>query len=318
MTDSYFKVQIPSQCSGDRLDIALTTLFPEFSRSRLQKWIKQGLVQVDHEYRKPKDTVHEGEWVEVWASVEQSNQWQAQAIDLEVVYEDEDIIVINKPAGLVVHPGAGNPDGTLSNGLLYAYPQLTSVPRAGVIHRLDKDTTGLLVVARTLAAHKTLVEQLQAREFERCYQALCCGVLNSGGTVDQPIRRHPLHRTRMAVVSGGKEAVTHYRVGERFRFHTLLNVRLETGRTHQIRVHMAFIHHPLVGDPTYGGRLKLSSNCSERFTTELRSFKRQALHAQKLGLQHPRSGEVLQWEAPLPEDMMSLIAAAREDAEAGC
>ena len=315
MNQSYFKIQIPTESAGKRLDIALTALFPQFSRSRLQKWIKQGLVLVDGEIRKAKDTVFCGDWVELWPSVEQSNEWQAQPIPLDVVYEDEQIIVVNKPAGLVVHPGAGNPDGTLSNALLYAYPQLTSVPRAGVIHRLDKDTTGLLVVARTIQAHKSLVEQLQAREFERQYLALCVGVIHSGGTVDKALGRHPVQRTRMAVVTSGKEAVTHYRVEERFRAHTLLRVSLETGRTHQIRVHMAYIHHPLVGDPLYGGRLKIGAGCNQEFSQQLRSFKRQALHATRLGLKHPNSGEELVWEAAMPEDMQALIESARKDSE---
>ena len=313
LTTTYFKSIVPESCSGERLDTALVVLFPEFSRSRLQKWIKQGLVHVDQTNKRAKDTVYGGETIEIWAKIEESVQWQAQSIPMDVVYEDEQIIVINKPAGLVVHPGAGNSDGTLSNALLHRYPELTTVPRAGVIHRLDKETTGLLVVARTIHAHKLLVEQLQLRQFYREYIALCNGVIISGGTVDEPIGRHPVQRTRMAVTPNGKEAVTHYRVREKFRAHTLVQVNLETGRTHQIRVHMAHIRHPLVGDPVYGGRLRISSGCTEAFAAQLRRFRRQALHAAKLGLTHPASGQVMNWEVPVPDDMQALIDAARED-----
>lgn len=314
MTESYHKITVPESCSGERLDTTLVVLFPEFSRSRLQKWIKQGLVHVDSQTKKAKDAVYGGETVELWASVEEAVQWQAQSIPLDVVFEDEQIIVINKAAGMVVHPGAGNTDGTLSNALLHRYPELTSVPRAGVIHRLDKETTGLLVVARTVQSHKQLVEQLQLREFKREYLALCTGEMISGGTVDKPIGRHPVQRVRMAVIPSGKEAVTHYRVLEKFRAHTLIQVQLETGRTHQIRVHMAYIRHPLVGDPVYGGRLKIGSGCTEAFASQLRGFKRQALHATRLGLTHPVSGEAMNWEVNMPEDMQALINAAREDA----
>lgn len=300
--------------AGERLDLVLVQLFPDYSRSRLQKWIKDGNVTVDQKKLRPKDTVFGGETVEVSVVLEDETQWQAQEIPLDVVYEDQSIIVINKPADFVVHPGAGNRDGTMGNALLHRYPELESVPRAGVIHRLDKDTTGLLVIARTLTAQKSLVEQLQAREFEREYAALVVGVMTAGGTVDEPIGRHPSQRLKMAVVNNGKEAVTHYRVMERFRAHTLVKVNLETGRTHQIRVHMAFINYPLVGDPLYGKRLHIPAGCSPQFAEALRQFKRQALHAAKLGLVHPSTGEFMQWESPLPEDMDQLIIAAREDA----
>ena len=294
--------------------MVLAQLFPDYSRSRLQKWIKDGHVTVNQQRLRPKDTVFGGEIVELNVVLDDETQWQAQEIPLEIVYEDSDIIVINKPADFVVHPGAGNPDGTLGNALLHRYPELESVPRAGVVHRLDKDTTGLLVIARTLKAQKSLVEQLQAREFEREYVALVVGVMTSGGTVDEPIGRHPTQRIKMAVVHNGKEAVTHYRVLERFRAHTLVKVNLETGRTHQIRVHMAYIHYPLVGDPLYGGRLQIPSGCSPQFGEVLRQFKRQALHAARLGLVHPHTGDYMEWEAPLPADMAHLIAAARDDA----
>lgn len=264
---------------------------------------------------RPKDVVMGGEQVQLRVALEPETRWQAQEIPLDVVYADDDIVVINKPAGLVTHPGAGNVNGTMGNALLHRFPELENIPRAGVIHRLDKNTTGLLVVARSLAAHSALVEQLQERLFEREYCAFVVGKMTAGGSVDANIGRHPSNRLKMAVVANGKEAITHYRVQQRFRAHTLINVKLETGRTHQIRVHMAHIQHPLVGDPLYGRRLQLPPNCSERFTQELRHFKRQALHAKRLGIQHPVTGESLQWQAPIPKDMQSLIDAAREDTQ---
>ena len=291
-------------------------LFPDYSRSRLQRWIKDGQVTVNHQQRRAKDTVFGGETVELTVALVEETQWQAQELPLDIVYEDDHVIIINKSADFVVHPGAGNADGTLGNALLHRYPELEFVPRAGVIHRLDKDTTGLLVIARNLTAQKSLVEQLQAREFEREYQALVVGVMTAGGTVDEPIGRHPAQRVKMAVVHNGKDAVTHYRVLERFRAHTLVKLNLETGRTHQIRVHMAYIHYPLVGDPLYGGRLQIPAGCSPEFAQTLRDFKRQALHARRLGFVHPGSGEFMAWEAPLPVDMQQLVAAAREDADA--
>jgi 23S rRNA pseudouridine1911/1915/1917 synthase len=291
-------------------------LFPDYSRSRLQKWIKEGQVTVNRQPMRAKDTVFGGEIVELTVVEAEETQWQAQELPLDVVYEDDYVIVISKPADFVVHPGAGNVDGTLGNALLHRYPELEAVPRAGVIHRLDKDTSGLLVVARNLTAQKSLVEQLQAREFEREYRALVIGVMTAGGTVNAPIGRHPTQRIKMAVVSNGKPAITHYRVLERFRAHSLVKLNLETGRTHQIRVHMAYLHYPLVGDPLYGGRLQIPAGCSEVFARALRQFKRQALHACRLGFVHPHSGELMAWEVPMPDDMQQLIEAAREDAHA--
>ena len=232
---------------------------------------------------------------------------------MELVYEDDHLLVVNKPAGLVVHPAAGNPDGTLQNALLHHDPALVDLPRAGIVHRLDKDTTGLMVVAKTASAHKTLVEALQAREVKREYRALVTGKPTAGGTVEAPIGRHPAKRTRMAVVSSGKHAITHYRIAERFRIHTLLAVNLETGRTHQIRVHMAHLHYPLVGDPVYGGRVKLPPAADEQTRQMLQSFRRQALHAYRLGLRHPATGEPMQWQADIPEDMQALLECLRED-----
>lgn len=230
-----------------------------------------------------------------------------------MVYEDDALLVINKPAGLVVHPAVGNRNGTMQNALLHYAPELAGLPRAGIVHRLDKNTTGLLVVARTLAAHKHLVDKLQNREFEREYLTVVNGVMTAGGTVDAPIGRHPVDRLRMAVNESGKPAVTHYRVIERFRAHTWVRVQLETGRTHQIRVHMAYKRYPIVGDPTYGGRFRVPPDSSESLLNTLRDFRRQALHAARLGLQHPETGEMMQWEVPVPEDMEKLIQALQQD-----
>ena len=308
--------EIPPSCAGMRLDQALAQLFEGYSRSRLSQWLKAGQVRVNGQQLRGRDKVWGGEQVEIHAELEEQTAWQAEAIALEIVYEDEQLIVINKPAGLVVHPAAGNPAGTLVNALLHHDASLNTIPRAGVVHRIDKDTSGLLVVARTLTAQKSLVEQFQAHSLLREYQAVVTGVLTAGGTVDAPVGRHPVQRKRMAVIPNGKPAVTHYRVMERFRAHSWIRCRLETGRTHQIRVHMAHIHHPLVGDPVYGGRLRLPKGCSETLTRTLRHFRRQALHAGRLGLVHPTSGETLEWNAALPADMESLLVSLRADAEA--
>ncbi len=308
------KAAIPETLHGQRLDQALAGLFPDYSRSRLQKWLKDGQISLNGQHVRAREKVYGGEEVVIQAQLEEEGDWQAEAIPLNIVFEDEHILVINKPAGLVVHPAAGNSSGTMLNALLHHAPELAQVPRAGIVHRLDKDTTGLLVVARTLPAQKYLVEQLQARAFLREYSGLINGVLVSGGSVDAPIGRHPVQRKRMAVVESGKPALTHYRIRERFRHHSLLSLRLETGRTHQIRVHMAHIQHPLIGDPVYGGRLKLPPQCSDRLAQTLRKFHRQALHATRLGLEHPVTGKQMEWEAPLPEDMELLISALREDA----
>ncbi len=306
---------VPEKLAGLRLDQALAALFPDYSRARLTRWIKDGHVLVDGAKRRPKNSVHGGEEVVLEAEQEVETTWRAQAIPLDIVYEDEAVLVINKPAGLVVHPGAGNMDGTLSNALLHYDATLEQVPRAGVVHRLDKDTSGLLVIARTLTAQKSLVEQLQARAFDREYLALAMGLMTAGGSVDAPIGRHPIHRLRQAVLPGGKEAITHYRVEGRFRAHTLLRVKLETGRTHQIRVHMAYLKYPLVGDPVYGGRLRIPAGATVGLDAALRKFKRQALHAERLGFEHPLSGEQVSWQAPLPDDMAALVNACREDAK---
>ena len=306
---------VPPEAAGRRLDQVLAALFPDYSRTRLQQWLRAGQVTVDGKTPRPRDPVWGGERIVVTAVIEVETPWRGQQeIPLDIVYEDPALIVINKPPGLVVHPGAGNREGTLVNALLHYAPELVTIPRAGVVHRLDKDTSGLLVVARTLPAQKRLVEQLQARTVKREYAAIVVGVMTAGGSVEAPVGRHPRERTRMAVVPGGREAVSHYRVLERFRAHTYITVQLETGRTHQIRVHMAHLHHPLVGDPVYGGRLRLPVDCDPALREALRGFKRQALHAGALGLVHPESGEALHWKVPLPADMQQLLEALRADA----
>lgn len=311
----HLSAHIPSEASGRRLDQVLAELFPDFSRSRLQQWLKAGEVLLDGKVVAPRYRVFGGEAVEIGAELlPADNEVRAQAIALDIRFEDAHLLVVNKPAGLVVHPAAGNPDGTLQNALLYYDPTLASLPRAGIVHRLDKDTSGLMVVARSLAAHNSLVGQLQARTMHREYQALVQGEMTAGGSVDAPIGRHPRDRLRMAVVASGKPAVTHYRVLERFAAYTLVMAQLETGRTHQIRVHMASIHHPLVGDPLYGGRLRLPAGRSERLRAALSTFQRQALHARRLELCHPASGEQVGWEAEMPADFAGLLAILREAA----
>lgn len=312
------RASIPPEMAGMRLDQALAELFSDFSRARLQHWIREGQVRLDGRQPRPKDKVLGGEAVELDAVAEPQEEHAAEAIPLSIVYEDEQLLVIDKPAGLVVHPAVGNREGTLLNALLHHAPELASVPRAGIVHRLDKDTTGLLVVARTLTAQHRLVEQLQARALKREYQAIVVGCMTAGGKVDAPLGRHAVDRKRMAVVPGrGKPAVTHYRIHERYRGHTRLRVQLETGRTHQIRVHMAHLRYPLLGDPVYGGRLRLPAGASEPLIQALRGFRRQALHAWHLGLEHPTRGEWIEWEAELPPDLRRMIDVLRADAREG-
>ena len=304
---------VPDSAAGRRFDAVLAELFPEFSRSRLSEWIKSGDALLDGETARPRDTLRGGETVQVQVVLETQTHAAPQDIPLNVLYEDDQVLVIDKPAGLVVHPGAGNPDGTLVNALLFRDPNLAAVPRAGVVHRLDKDTNGVMVVARTLQAQTALVEQLSARDVHRQYLAVVVGALVSGGTADAPIDRHPRDRLKMAVRDDGRDAVTHYRLRERFRAHTALECRLETGRTHQIRVHMAHLKSPIVGDPLYGGALKLPKGATDTLVAELRGFKRQALHAETLEFLHPVSGEPVRASAPVPEDLQRLMSALRED-----
>ena len=315
-SDSIKEVQIvPFELGHKRFDQIAATLFDDYSRSRIQQWIKDGQLTVNGATRKAKEKLVGGETLVLEAVLESNENWQAEDIALDVVYEDDHILVLNKPAGLVVHPGAGTPNGTVLNGLLFHYPEQASIPRAGIVHRLDKDTTGLMVIARTLQAQKALVEQLQDRSMGREYWAVCMGVLTGGGVVDEPIDRHPKHRTKMAVApeSMGKEAITHYRVEERYRNHTLVRCKLETGRTHQIRVHLSHIGYPLVGDPLYAGRSRLPKGVSVEVMNVLKNFRRQALHAGYLELIHPDTQEMMHWEADIPEDFQQLVATMAEE-----
>ncbi|HHF3270472.1 23S rRNA pseudouridine(1911/1915/1917) synthase RluD [Vibrio alginolyticus] len=301
---------------GQRLDQAIAELFADFSRSRLKEWLLDGKVQVNGEVvTKPRTKVMGGEEITLQAELEDEERWEAQDIPLDIVYEDEDIIVINKPRDFVVHPGAGTPDGTVLNALLHHYPDIAEVPRAGIVHRLDKDTTGLMVVAKTVPAQTRLVRALQKRNITREYEAIAIGRMTAGGKVDQPIGRHSTKRTLMAVAPMGKPAVTHYRVAERFREHTRIRLRLETGRTHQIRVHMSYLQHPLLGDIAYGGRARIPTGASEELTAMIRGFDRQALHAVMLRFEHPITGEVLEFHAPVPDDMVAMTEALRQDTE---
>lgn len=303
---------IPTQCAGQRLDAALAKCWPDFSRSRIQDWIKSGEILLDGAIARPRATVLGGEQIELLAEIEEAVTALPQDIALNIIYEDDAIIVLNKSANMVVHPAAGNPDGTLVNALLFHDSSLVTVPRAGVVHRLDKQTSGVMVVAKTLAAHKTLVANLAARKIRREYDTIVMGNVIAGGTVDAPIGRHPRDRQRQAVTATGKHAVTHYRVLQHYGEQTWLRVQLETGRTHQIRVHMAHIRYPVIGDPVYGGRPRIPNRASTALIDALRHFERQALHARYLTLAHPVTGEVMRFEAPLPDDMRDLMALLTE------
>lgn len=299
---------------GQRLDQALAEMFQDYSRSRLKEWILAGFVTLNGKVTvKAREKMQFGDTVVLNAEVEEEERYLPQDIALDIVYEDDDILVINKPAGLVVHPGAGNPDGTVLNALLFRYPEIVDVPRAGIVHRLDKDTTGLMVIAKTIPAQTHLVTALQARRITREYEAVVTGTMTAGGSIDEPIGRHPTKRTHMAVRPLGKPAKTHYRVAEKYRSHTLLRLRLESGRTHQIRVHMSHITHAIVGDPVYAGRPKPPANATQNLVMALRGFGRQALHARMLKLEHPMTGEMMMWRAERPSDMATLIGILRED-----
>ena len=309
-------VVVPDELSGLRLDQALAQMFPDYSRSRLKEWLLAGSIAVDSGLKRPRDAVSGGETVTFTPQPEVAVAAVAEPMQLDVVHEDDDLLVIDKPAGLIVHPGAGNPSGTLMNGLLHHAPELENIPRAGIVHRIDKDTTGLLLVAKTLQAHTALVRDLAGRRISRQYLAVCTGVLTGGGTVDAPISRHPVDRKRMSVQEDGKPAVTHYTVKQRYAAHTLVDVRLETGRTHQIRVHFAYRRHALVGDPTYGGRLALPKGASAELADALRGFRRQALHAVRLSFEHPLSRCMTELKSPPPKDLRHLIDALQRDLDA--
>lgn len=308
-------ITVPVELAGKRLDQALAELVDGQSRAQLQQWIKDGRVQLGGKALKQRERMQGGELLVIQVPPPAPvDDWQPEAIELDIKYEDDDILVLNKPAGLVVHPGAGNQVGTLLNALIAHHPPLANLARAGIVHRLDKDTSGLMVVSKNDRSRLSLIDQLQQRTVSREYLAVVNGLMVAGGTVDEAIGRHARDRKRMSVVHhGGKPAVTHYRVEEKFRAHTLVRASLETGRTHQIRVHMSYINHPLVGDAVYGGRLKLPRSCTGELSDRLRRFKRQALHACKLSLIHPGTGEQMSWQAGMPQDMTVLVEALRED-----
>jgi len=304
---------LPEELAGLRLDQALARALPQYSRARLQSWIDRGVVRIAGRVPRARDKVLGGERVRIEARLESEDRVAPEALPLEVVYEDQELLVLDKPPGLVVHPGAGNPTHTLQNALLAFDRNLALVPRAGLVHRLDRGTSGLLVVARTVEAHAHLVAALAAREIERRYLAISIGTMTGGRTITEPIGRHRTLRTRMAVRSDGRTAVTHVRVARRFRAHTLIEAQLETGRTHQIRVHLAHIGHPVLGDPVYGGRRGIPPAASPALLEALASLQRQALHAARLGLAHPSSGRDMSFEAPLPDDMQRVLAALEQD-----
>jgi 23S rRNA pseudouridine1911/1915/1917 synthase len=301
--------QIENKLAGNRLDHALQQLLPDYSRSRIQQWIQQGFVCLNQQQCKPRQKVYRGDTVELDVPEQTVISDQPQAIEFDILHQDDDIFVVNKPANLVVHPAAGNRDGTLVNGLLARDPRLQQLPRAGIVHRLDKDTTGVMVVARNLAAHSWLVEQLQARRVKREYLAVVRGVVTAGRSIETEIGRHPQNRKKMAVVTAGKPAVTHFQVVQKFAHHSLVKLQLETGRTHQIRVHMAHLQYPLVGDSVYGGRAQLPAGADAELAAVIRAFRRQALHAERLGFEHPASREPVSFEAPLPADFVALLDA---------
>jgi 23S rRNA pseudouridine1911/1915/1917 synthase len=307
------RLEFPPELAGRRLDQALAALLPQYSRTRIQRWIEEGAVRVNGLPPRARDVVVGGEAATVEARLVEETAIAAQKLPLDIVHQDAAIIVIDKPPGVVVHPGAGNREHTLQNALLAHDPKLRRVPRAGLVHRIDKDTSGLLVVARTIEAQTTLVAALAAHEVEREYLALCTGAMTGGGTIDEPIGRHRTQRIKMAVRSDGRAAVTHYRIEKRFRAHTLARVRLETGRTHQIRVHLAHVGYPIVGDPVYGGRRRIPAGATPELLAALAAFRRQALHAARLEFVHPKSGRSVSFEAPLPADFRKLLGALERD-----
>ena len=304
---SLLNIVIPDRLIGQRIDSALATMLPDYSRSKITAWVKKGDALLNNKTFKPKEKVLGGEVVAISIKQEKTNQWQGEDIAIDVVYEDDDIVVVNKPVGLVTHPGAGNWTGTLANALLYFDPSLAKLDRAGIVHRLDKNTSGLMVVARSELAQKNLSEQLQIHAVSREYSAIVYGHMISGGTVDAPIGRDPKDRIKQAVIETGKDAITHYRVIDRFAHHTHVKCILETGRTHQIRVHMSYIDHPLIADSMYGGKIRFPKKADDELKDALKDFNRQALHAKKLTLSHPITGEQMSWKAPLPQDMQDLL-----------
>ena len=307
--------EVPESLAGNRLDQIAAKLFPEYSRARLQSLIKEGKLLVNGKESRAKDRLILGDQIAVTVEPQKPLDHQAEPIPLNTVYEDDALLIINKDAGRVVHPATGNRSGTILNGLLHLIPDLKTIPRAGIVHRLDKDTTGIMVVAKTSGSYASLVNQLTQRTIKREYEAVVVGVLTGGGVVNAPIGRHPVHRKKQAVNEVGKEAITHYRIISRYRSHTHVQLNLETGRTHQIRVHMAHINHRLVGDPLYGGRLQMPVASSPGLTNILQNFKRQALHAKSLTFMHPETGRQVSWEVETTNDMRELLVALRSDDE---
>ena len=301
------KIIIPHRMTGNRLDSSLAEMLPQYSRSKITAWIKAGDALINNKTFKPKDKVTKSEEVSLTLTEKQNNNWLAEDIPIKIIYEDHDIIVINKDFGLVTHPGAGNSTGTLANALLYYDSNLSKLDRAGIVHRLDKNTSGLMVVARNAKSQKYLVEQLQNHSVHREYSAIVYGHMIAGGTIDEPIGRDSKDRVKQAVSMSGKDAVTHYRAIDRFKSHTHVKAILETGRTHQIRVHLSHVGHSLIGDLMYGGRVRFPKKASEELKLALVNFKRQALHSKKLTLTHPISGDLMSWKAPLPDDMQKLL-----------
>ena len=307
---------IPESANNERLDRALAILWPQYSREQHKGWIIEGMVKVDNEtILKPRHKITSGQHIEINATVKEQTPWKAEEIPLNIVFEDKDILVIDKPSNLVVHPGAGNHNSTLANALLHHAPEISHLPRCGLVHRLDKDTTGLLISAKTIEAYNQLIKSMQEREIHRHYQAIVQGVIISGGSIDEPIGRHKTSRTKMSVSSGGKVAVTHYLVEKRFAAHTLLNLQLETGRTHQIRVHLTHRGYPIIGDRTYKKQIALERSISNTLQSVIKSFPRQALHARRLELNHPVSHQSMVFESPLPDDMSNLITALQKDTD---
>lgn len=309
MNKFQLQLTVPDELAGKRLDQALSKLCPEHSRSRIQSWIKSGDVSVNDLHLKQKDEVNFGDVIKIDAKINSEEKHQAEAIELNIIHEDEAIIIINKPAGLVVHPGAGNPNHTLVNALLNFDACLDMIPRAGIVHRLDKETTGVMVVARTLESHTFLVNRLQERNIKREYQAIICGQLIAGGSIENKMGRHPVNRIKMAVTNSGKTAITHYRIIKKFQHYTHLDVQLETGRTHQIRVHMSHIKHPIVGDPVYGNNNSIKKGVDSSLRDIIKNFKRQALHAYSLELPHPTTKKLMKFNAELPDDIKMLLEA---------
>jgi 23S rRNA pseudouridine1911/1915/1917 synthase len=312
MSKLQLQLIIPDELSGKRLDKALSSLIPEHSRSRIQSWIKSGDVNINESTCNQRSEVHVGDIIVIDTCINNIEKHQAEAINLDILYEDEALIIINKPAGLIIHPGAGNPNHTLVNALLNIDENLDAIPRAGIIHRLDKETTGVLVVARTLESHTILVNQLQKRDIKREYQSIVCGQLTSGGSIENRMGRHPKQRTKMAVINNGKIATTHYRIIKKYQHYTHLHVQLETGRTHQIRVHMSHIKHPIVGDPVYGNNKSIRKGVDSSLRDYILNFNRQALHAFSLELTHPVSKEEMKFVAKLPDDIRVLVGALND------